>query len=222
MPGKNLCLRVCQAVAQAVEQRTLLVADEVMGFGDLEPASDVDLGDFDGLAGVWGPLDMAGVADEVSGIAITLECPRGNKLPTLLLDGSELEEPSIGGEASLFLELSLGCGEWLFVVMVFALWNRPGALVLGRPVGSSGMYEEDLEVTVRLAIHQKTCAATRHGIYYGCSIRRRRNAATAPSVGDPPGQHAERSCGLQRSRRSWGFPEPGSARRVGDWLRCRL
>src|ERR1700733_13088541 len=129
---RTLGFAFCEANPQPIQERCLFLAHEVTCFVDRKPSSLVDLRDLDGAAGVWRPFYETGVADQVGRIAIALEGPRGDDLSALLLNGAELEKLSSGGEASLFLKLSLGRNEWLFVLIVLALRNRPGTLILLR------------------------------------------------------------------------------------------
>ena len=81
------------------------------------------------------PFNLARVAPQLGGIAISQECPRGDELSTFLASLSEAEKLTVGFEAGLFEELSLGrCEGFLIVIAVFALRNGPRSLILLGPV----------------------------------------------------------------------------------------
>jgi len=147
---------------QVVEESLLLFANVSAGVVDSEPLAAVDFGDLDAAFGARRPFDLAGVADQLRRVAISLKGPCGGDLAALLPDRAEIEELAAGLEAGLFLELAAGGVERMFVVVIFALGNRPCALVFLRPERAAGMDKEDFDCFVEGPEHQETCALFRH------------------------------------------------------------
>ena len=148
---------------QGGEEGLLVGTHIVAGGREGEPAPLIDFGDFKGFAGVGRPLDFAGVTDESGGVAVSCKGPGGDDFAARLADRAEGEERGGGGEAGFLLELALGGVEGIFVVVVLAFRDCPGAFIAGRPEGAAGMDEEDLKALLDLPVHQETCAALGHG-----------------------------------------------------------
>src|SRR5258708_3756622 len=114
------------------------------------------------MAGPWGPLHFAGIADHFGWIAVALKSPCGDDLSAGLLNGAEIEKGFGYGEAGLFLEFTLRGFEWLLAFEVFAFGDGPCSQVFFREEGAAGMNQEDLETARPAAIHQQTCTAFWH------------------------------------------------------------
>jgi hypothetical protein len=78
-----------QVLEEAVEEGDLGGEDFFAGGVEGEPFGAVDFRDFDFAAGAGWPLDGRGVADEVGGVEVALESPRGDEFAAELLDISE-------------------------------------------------------------------------------------------------------------------------------------
>ena len=86
-----------------------------------------------------------------------------NQFATRLLDLAEGRElASRRRTAELLLKLPLGDSERILALVVFALRDRPGALILLCPERAAGMHEQQLKLAARVAIHQNAGAAFRH------------------------------------------------------------
>ena len=135
---------------------------KVRALGDGEPSALVDFGDLDALAGTWGPLQFAGVADEIVGVAVALKGPSGDDFAAFLLNGAEFAELAPCGEAGFFFELADGGFDRLFAGIGLAFGEGPSASVFLRPEWAAGMDEEDLESDLGVAIHEKAGALFGH------------------------------------------------------------
>src|ERR1043166_3275276 len=86
-------------------------------------------------------------------------------LAALLARRRECDERSVGDEAGFLGEFALGGGGKVAVGPDQALGNRPGALVLARPIGPARMPEQHFEIGLA-AKHEKPgadLALSRHG-----------------------------------------------------------
>jgi hypothetical protein len=100
-----------------------------------KPATAIYLRNLQTPPGFGRPFDFARVAPQLGGISISQECPRCDELSTLLANLAEAEKLTVGFEAGLFEELSLGrCERFFVVITVFALRNGPSSLILLGPV----------------------------------------------------------------------------------------
>src|SRR6185312_8651876 len=108
------------------------------------------------------PFDLERDGDEVRGIEIALDRPSGHVLAARLLDLAERRESAVRPPSGLFGELALRGGERRLVVAVFALGNRPNAVILLCPERAARMHEQDFEADAGAAVHQEAGAAPRH------------------------------------------------------------
>src|SRR3954463_6012591 len=112
--------------------------------------------------GFWRPFHREGVAYNCHQVAVTLECPRMNGLPTRLLHGRQGGERTRWLEAGLFLELPPGGRQQVFIGFGFPLGYRPRTLVLLAKEWTARVDEQHLGGSTTNPIHQQSGADPGH------------------------------------------------------------
>ena len=127
---------------------------------ECEPFGAVHLGERAHLARAGRPLDGERVALDPRGIEVALECPGADQLSALLPDLAQGDRLAVGRRgAQLLLELATGGLERVFVRLVLAFGDRPGAFVAARPEGPARVYEQDLVLAARAAKQEQAGAS---------------------------------------------------------------
>src|SRR5580704_10161970 len=111
----------------------------------VEPCGPVDLGERSLLAGSAGPFDDERVASELRGVEVALDCPCHHALAATLPHLAELQRlPGRRRETRLLLELATRGRVGVLPLLVFALDDRPGAVVLPREERAAHVGDENL------------------------------------------------------------------------------
>jgi hypothetical protein len=139
--GHGLAARL--GFVELVEEGNLGGVDHGARIFEREPIAAVDFGEGELFAGVAGPFDLEGVADDGCGVEVTGAGPGVDVFPTLLADGAQGLEGSFDGVAGLFAEFADGGILGGFFACELPFWDGPDTGVFVFPEGAAGMNQED-------------------------------------------------------------------------------
>src|SRR5262245_45047988 len=155
--------RKAEIFEQPIDERRLARQDFFARLLRREPSGGIDFGKALLAAALRRPFELETIRREGRGIEIALDGEGRDHLLARLLYRAEIEQRA-GRKcaAELLGELALGRRKRIFVFAVFALRDRPGALVLVRPERTARMREQKLDPARGAAIHQDAGAELRH------------------------------------------------------------
>ncbi|CKP85264.1 Uncharacterised protein [Mycobacterium tuberculosis] len=155
-----------------------------------KPAHPVDLGELTHLARALRPVQFEGAASCVGDVQIRPDTEHGHHLAAGLFQRPEVDSrPVRHAQPDLLGELAPGGQPRIFAAGVFALRDRPSAVVLSRPKRAARMRQKDVDDTGARPIQQHTRAELGHE--YG--FFRSRRPVPDPSATIPGAQAAAAS-----------------------------
>jgi hypothetical protein len=109
------------------------LADVLSRFCKRKPSAAIYFRNFQQSAQARGPFNLKRVANQIVWIYFAFKGPRCDSLSASLRHVAQRIEPSVSDEPCFFVELTLGCLQRVFALLVFALRNRPCSVILFRP-----------------------------------------------------------------------------------------
>src|SRR5215208_5170868 len=119
---------------------------------DIEPGGAIDLGILPALAGPRRPFHFELIAGDRSFVDIGFDCECGDDFAAGLTELPKWKEGAMNLAPGLLVELPLRRGERVLALIEQALGDRPGGIVLVRPIGPAGVDEEYLNSRLPTAV----------------------------------------------------------------------
>src|SRR5690606_15389377 len=132
---------------------------------DREPSRAIYLGKLRHRSRSRRPFDRERRAHDARRVAVAFDRESMHDLSAALFHRRKRDRVARSDhDARLLVELPYGRVERALTVSELAFGNRPGAVILLCPVGSSGMHEKDLEVSISTPPKQDARAFLRHPV----------------------------------------------------------
>src|SRR5579859_5439838 len=138
---------------EPIDEWPLALEDPLPRFLDREPGGTVYLRDLHAATGTRRPLDLAMIAADEFGVAVTGKGPGRDALVSALLHFAEGQEFALCGPAGLFLKLAPGSVKGGFAIQVLTLGDGPRAEIFVCPEGAARVNQEDLQPLLAPSIH---------------------------------------------------------------------
>src|SRR5690606_7225305 len=110
----------------------------------------------------WRPFHGEAVADQPCRVEIALQRERAHPLAAGLAYLAEIDRLARRRMPGFFGELAAGGGQRVFAGRIFALGDRPRAVIAIAPPWPAGVYQQHLDVVAAAAIEQQSCAEPGH------------------------------------------------------------